>query len=851
MKKKNYTKWMIAIVATSIIIWSFASKRSDNLSIDDVSTSESIGAEEVQQEESLGEILNQEFDIKTTLAFQNLQEIHSDFRKNFKYHFQTVGLAEYPDSSYVFVVSEPSPQVSENDIKTVFSKLNCDFQIRQHKIGYDGFARDMLIVVGKVTKENITHLKSNLHSRLYFTSYKSERSTIELPVKENRQYFSKSNLNYEISLAELNKWFFEENELFVDANDNTFSTKEILSNNKSGVFFSKDAGFVAWVIDKQEDLNRQKQNIRQFTLDADLILGAFSNRNKLVIIGRERVSSLSELPPLNVETILLLASVKDSELSQSLDMNDLLAGKMNNDYDWCPTYLSKELENTEFGHLLTITDILLKDWSEHGILKYEEYNYPKPKSYPFDKPLFKKLGIQSLVYNWNTENAIISVEMPNFNIYSLTRTGALPVSYFDNSRNDEIPVGGDYEQQAYKYFANTHNTDLARVVQYQTLYALFKNNDITYNGYFLNNNPPLNKPYLLKDKVQVLLTNIKKLSNTEKNTIAQNIAEDLYKRYQKGEVEKLIATDENTMQKEISNNQKFVQKEIRRLESEANLEIEKLKREFYESAEVEIKKATREIEQYIANEVKKSGRSESDSEVIQFKKGVWADHNKSIADYKRQNEIDLNKQIAEYRQQVNKQIAEYKSEQYINLKNYEEDTKRKIANTSQEVIAENKKTILSDLNKAQALLKDLGDNSFSNLCCYLSYPRGDKYAEESIVETGQEIAKHLEGVVGINKGYYQHFGVDMSEIMTFYSNLLNDNSSLWQKTPSLVLTYHKPNIVGGHNLSSVIRLVSSLSAVSSINTISKNINRNLNISTATPRNRSEVISIAHRVQRGL
>jgi hypothetical protein len=577
-------------------------------------------------------IPDQKFDVKQTQAFQNGEIIHSDFRENFKYHFQTVGLAEYPDSSYVFVISEPSPQVSEEDIKMIFSQFNCDYEIKQHKIGYDGFARDMLVVVGKATKENITNLKNNLHSKLYFTPYKSERSTIELPVKESRQYFSKSNLNYEISLAELNKWFMEENELFVDANNNIFPITEILSNNKYGVFFSKDAGFVAWVIDKQEDLNRQKQNIRQFTLNADLIFGAFSNHNKLVIIGRERESSLSELPPLNVETILLLASVKDSELSQSLDLTDLLAGKMNNDYDWCPTYLSKELENTEFGHLLTITDILLKDWSERGNLKYEEYNYPKPKSYPFDKPLFKKLGIQSLVYNWNTENAIISVEMLDFNIYSLTRTGALPVSYFDNSRNDEIPVGGDYEQQAYKYFANTNNTDLVRVVQYQTLYALFKNNDITCTGHFLNNNPPLNKPYLLKDKVQLLLTNIKKLSNTEKNTIAQNIAEDLYKRYQKGEVEKLIATDENIMKKEIYNSQEFVQEEIRRLESEANLEVEKLKREFHESAEVEIKKATRETEQYIASEVKKSGRSESDSEVAQFKKEVWADHNKNITD---------------------------------------------------------------------------------------------------------------------------------------------------------------------------------------------------------------------------
>jgi hypothetical protein len=148
-------------------------------------------------------IPNQEFDIKSTLAFQNQNNIHADFRKNFKYHYQTVGLAEYPDSSYLFVISEPSPQVSVEDIQTIFSKFNCDFKIKKHKIGYDGFAKDMLVSVGRAINENITNLKEELHTKLYFNSYKSERSTIELPVKESRQYFSKSNLNYEISLAEL------------------------------------------------------------------------------------------------------------------------------------------------------------------------------------------------------------------------------------------------------------------------------------------------------------------------------------------------------------------------------------------------------------------------------------------------------------------------------------------------------------------------------------------------------------------------------------------------------------------------------------------------------------------------
>jgi len=651
---KNYIKWTVAIIVAGLIIWYLIPK---NHSVDDIST-----------KESLGEIPNQVFDVENTLAYKNQDTIYSDFRENFKYHFQTVGLAEYSDSSYTFVVSEPSPQVSEGDIKKVFSQLNCDFQIKQHKIGYDGFAKDMLIVVGKATKENITHLRNNLHTKLYFTSYKSERSTIELPVKESRQYFSKSNLNYEISSGRLDTLLIIDNELFVDKKGNTFLIKNVLNNDKYGVFSSKNAGYVIWVIDKQKnnDLNLQKQNIRQFTLDADLILGAFSNDKKLVVVGRERVTSLAELPPLNIETILLLASVKESELSQSLDILDLLAGKMQNNKDWCPTYLSKELENTEFGHLLTITDILLKDWSEHGNLKYEEYNYPKPESYPFYASLSAESGVNELVYNWSTikndSTGLIFKVQPrgeNYMVWSILRTGSLLVSYF-NSQENEVSVGEQYERQAYEYFANTNNTDLARVVQYCTLYELFSENHICYKGPLLDNNYPQNKPYLLKDKVQLLLTNIRDLSSTEKNRIARNISED-----------------------------------------------------------------------------------------------IWAD------------------------------------------------------NRSQQ-------TILSSISGMQNILYYMDEKSFSDLCSFLSYPRGDSVSA-STIETAKHITEHLNKIINNgNKGYYQYFGIDMSEIMTFYKNSLKDNSSLWIKTPSLVILYYNPYIIGGHNLSVGITHVNSFAEENAI-----------------------------------
>ncbi len=273
-----------------------------------------------------------------------------------------------------------------------------------------------------------------------------------------------------------------------------------------------------------------------------LILGALADSSTLVIIGRERQSPLYELPPLQIETILLLASTTEKELSQSLDINDLMAGKMNNGRDWCPTYLSRELENTEFGDLMTITDVLLKDWSEHGTIQEGYYRYPEPGYYPFDKPLFKKLGLNELVYNWNTAGAMYAIDREGYTIYTLGRTGSLPVSYF-NSQERSQSIGYRYESQAYHYFATLGNTDLARVVQYTALYQLFIDNNISYSG---NTYPsfPKNKPFLLYKPTTELLDKIRKLSTEEIGRLSDSLSQRSFKNYQKEHVDKQLRENE-------------------------------------------------------------------------------------------------------------------------------------------------------------------------------------------------------------------------------------------------------------------------------------------------------------------
>jgi len=475
-------------------------------------------------------------------VFNQKDSTYKHFRDQFRFHFQTIALAQFPDSSKLIVISEPPPYFEVDSIKSIFAEFNHSVEIVKHPMGYDGFVKDIVISIANATDENIDLRIKKLSKLLYLSDYKPVVTS--LPVKEDRVYFSKDNLDYQISLYEFNQWFIEDQEVFIDLKDTTqkLTIDKIFKTHKKGVFFSENPGFVAWAIEKKSDLKEQLNYIRQFTLDADLILGALADSSMLVIIGREREASLATLPPLQVESILLLASVTEKELSQSLDVNDFLAGKMKSGRDWCPTYLSKELENTEFGHLMTITDIFLKDWSENGTIQESNYRYPEPPYYPFAQPLFKMLGINELVYNWNTADAMYAIDLDQVTIYTLNRTGSLPVSYF-NSPESGKTIGRSYEKKAYNYFSTLGNTELARVVQYTALYQLFMDNGISYKGETYNAFPK-NKPYLLLSPVKNVLNLFKTLTDQQIAFVSDSVTTKTFKGYHRSKLEEQLQKNE-------------------------------------------------------------------------------------------------------------------------------------------------------------------------------------------------------------------------------------------------------------------------------------------------------------------
>jgi hypothetical protein len=273
------------------------------------------------------------------------------------------------------------------------------------------------------------------------------------------------------------------------------TSRDILASRLSGVFFSEKPGLVLWSFPRTSPLDSRTRNERQFALDSDILLGAIASPDQIAVIARERIAPISILPPLRTETIMQLASVKDDELSQSYERNDFFAGKLDgsdnpvreislagqtvrSDSDWAPIFLSRQLIDTEYGSLLNITDQLLKSWSMHGLVRYRNFPYPDPASYPFPQALPEHAHVRTVLFNWNTKGAGYSMTDGPLGLFAWNRTGALPVDYL----GDEDARLREAEETGYDYFAHRNDPNLVRVVQYAELYQVFHHFGVTAGG---------------------------------------------------------------------------------------------------------------------------------------------------------------------------------------------------------------------------------------------------------------------------------------------------------------------------------------------------------------------------------
>lgn len=408
-------------------------------------------------------------------AIERQRQVAEDFRDAYPYHLQIIGATpQLSDNSRVVIVSEPPPNLSLSYFQNLAGSVEGSVTTFTHSVGYDGWTKDVVIALPPLPQPVFDALLTRLHQDLYGTSYKAH--AVSLPIG-NRNLNSVSledqSLDLTVSAGNLYEWFINNPVQFSSlSGGETQTLPGLLASQQPGVFLSDQAGFVAWVIPRNGDLNQYQVAGRQFFLDSDLILGAIASGPTIAIIGRERVKPVLQLPPLRFETALVLAAEDSGELSQSYERNHLFSGKLTDGNDWAPIYLSERLVNTEFGSLLNITDQLLKSWSLGGSVDYINFNYPQPSgwaSFPYPmRELYIQEEIDSILFNWNTAGLGYTAEVGPYEVFALNRTGALPLTYgFDSD------LAAAYEEVAYDYFAQLSNPDLARVVQYTALYQIF------------------------------------------------------------------------------------------------------------------------------------------------------------------------------------------------------------------------------------------------------------------------------------------------------------------------------------------------------------------------------------------
>ena len=408
-----------------------------------------------------------------------ITSVWKEFRAQHPYGYQTVGLKHLGDEC-VIIISEPAESVTEITLKKIFAKYNGTTQTHRFAFGYDGWLADFIGCIKFESEEAFNQFTKELFTTLYGTDYKA--SYTDLDNQKSHTYFSHKNLNYSISAAEIEKWMLIDGEIFANSKGDKRNVIQLLSSNLSNsndLWYSSERGFVIWCFDSNKQLTDGAfmHNARKFALDTDLIIGAIGRKGKnFVIIARERNVSTGILPPLRLETIKLLASTKNDNLAQSYERHHVFAGKTHTQQDVAPIYLSDELWHTEYGNLLNLTDQMLKSWSENGRIEYTKFDHPKPIDWAFNSGAVRDLETDQLTYNWNTAGAGYVIQGDNdFDIYAVNRTGSLPVSYIPGGMEGKVDeTVNDAEELAYDFFSELSSPELVRVVQYSSLYQIFR-----------------------------------------------------------------------------------------------------------------------------------------------------------------------------------------------------------------------------------------------------------------------------------------------------------------------------------------------------------------------------------------
>lgn len=429
----------------------------------------------------------------------------AEFRQGHPFPYQAIAAKQIAEDRLILVLSEPSPAVSKADLEELIrSVFGAAFKgIARHRwhIGVDGWLEDTIVVLDHKLRQSdrpaddgwLTGRVALLLQALHGTSYGGDIEQI----KASSGIALGKMPRFHVTPQELAGWLEDPALTWVPVADTLAEPqtwRQLANGETVGAFVSSDRNLVMLTF-PTELLTKAPQNVshlnavrvpfREFAIASETVFGAtWSSGGQTAVLARIRTSPLWTVPPLRFETFQLLATRDTDELHQSYERNAAFAGKLSGDdalKDWAPIYLDPSLIDTELGALLNITDQMLKSWSSAGDTEYEFFTYPKPPAYPFHgKPLIQVVQEQtksdSVLFNWNTKGAAVLVRGPEASVLAVTESTALPVTYGADGKPKEAG-GADllrYEQEGYDYFAGLGDPNLARVVQYTTMYQLFR-----------------------------------------------------------------------------------------------------------------------------------------------------------------------------------------------------------------------------------------------------------------------------------------------------------------------------------------------------------------------------------------
>jgi hypothetical protein len=428
-------------------------------------------------------------------ADERSDRVWSVFRSTNPLHIQAVGLSDASaDGERVMVIAEPPPLLPKATFQTalaaVFGPALKSAELKRNRIGLDGWAEDVIAILSyPQTSEGRARLDEDmtlLARRLFGTAYKfaplrlAETGAAAHGAAGSTRLTAPPSLD--VSAAELNGWLFKPSQAVTSLETGQDSPVDaLLVDGRPGVYLTRERGLVLLLLPRDEPINEFRAAIREFAVDTDAIVGAVAaGERRLLVVGRERDTSLMSVPPLRAETILALAATQENELGQSYERTAPFAGRLDSGdqsgRDWAPVYLSRDLFNSEFGSLLNITDQMLKGWSEAGTIRYVNFNYSPPAAFPFPQGVKEFLKAKELTFNWNTTGVGAVVDFPQARVFTILRTGSLPVSYCpgETCTAHESPTVISAEEKAYNWFSGLRDPYLGRVVQYSSIYQIFR-----------------------------------------------------------------------------------------------------------------------------------------------------------------------------------------------------------------------------------------------------------------------------------------------------------------------------------------------------------------------------------------